>query len=249
MDNIRSRFLKARTAVLSEKAHTEGVGGLCEKSIHKILKLMLDENTANHEVKFMGSIVDIKNDSGIFEIQTKNHYALAPKLRRLLPHSRVTVVIPLLSEKRVRWIDAESGEISSGRKSPKSEDVYYAFKYMCGLEDFIKFSSFSLKLIMLSADEYKRLDGWDKMRKKGATRIDRIPSDIISVIDLCSVDDYKEFIPSELGETFLSKDFAKAIKKPSRFAYFVLKFFVGIGLIEVCGKQGKAIIYKLSKKA
>ena len=246
MTEINERFKAARQAVLSESVSTEGVGGLAEKSVHKILKLTLEPNTSMHEVKFLGSIADIKNGEGIFEIQTKNHHTLIPKLKKFLPNSKVTIVIPLIKEKFVRWINVETGEISEKKRSPKHDDVYTALNLIFSLSELISDKNLKVKLVFFEADEYKRLDGWDKTRKRGASKADKIPTKILEVIDLDSVESYRRYIPEELANEFLAKDFQKAIKRPARFTYYVIRFFVGIGLIEQVGKRGNAFVYKIN---
>ena len=123
-----SRFLAARSAVLSESVAWDGIGTLSEKSLHKMLKLYIEPNIENHEVTYMGSIVDIKNADGIFEVQTRAYERLCPKLRRILPTSPVTVVCPLAAEKYTRWLDRTTGEMTERRKSPKRENAFDAFR-------------------------------------------------------------------------------------------------------------------------
>ncbi len=245
---IKDSFNRARLNVLGEEVSTEGVGGLGEKSVHKVLKLTLEPNPENHEVKFLGSVADIKNREGITEIQTKDLYRLENKLLKFLPHTPVTVVIPLIREKYIRWIDTETGEISEPRKSPRTDDIYTALYMLCPISKFISDENFKVKLVFLSADEYKRLDGWDRTKKRGASKSDRIPRELLEVIDLATPEEYKKYIPAEIGETFLAKEFSRKIKRPSRFTYYVIRFFVNLGFVEEVGKSGRAIVYKIKDK-
>ena len=245
---IFDSFKHARLLVLGEEVSTVGVGGLSEKSVHKILKLTLEPNPQNHEVKFLGSIADIKNDEGIFEIQSKAPYLLEKKLEKFLPHTRVTLVMPLIKEKYIRWIDTETGEISSPKKSPKKEDIYTALNALSPIARFISNPNFSVKLMLLSVDEYKRLDGWDKTKKRGGSKADRIPSSLLEVVDLKSPEDYKKYIPEGLGDEFLAKDFERKIKHPSRFTYYVIKLFLELGFVSRVGKKGRAFVYKTKGK-
>ena len=245
---ILDSFKRARLLVLGEEVSTAGVGGLSEKSVHKILKLTLEPDVQKHEVDFLGSIADIKNGDGIFEIQSKAPYLLEKKLRKFLPHTPVTLVMPLIAEKNIRWIDTETGEISKPKKSPRKEDIYTALNALCPIAEFVGKPGFQVKLMLLSVDEYRRLDGWDKTKKRGASKADRIPSALLDVIDLRSSEDYMRYFPSEINGEFLARDFAKAIKRPSRFTYYVIKFFERIGYVEQVGKTGRAILYKTKDK-
>ncbi len=241
---IYESFKAARLAVLGEDISTVGIGGLSEKSLHKILKLTLEPDTEKHEIKFLGSIADIKNEEGIFEVQTKAPYLLEKKLEKFLPHSKVTLVMPIICEKHIRWINPETSRVSEVRKSPKKEDIYTALNLLSPIARFILHPNFSVKLMLLSVDEYKRLDGYDKTKKQKAAKVDKIPSALIDVIDLNGAGDYEKYIPDGIIGEFFAKDFEAAIKHPSRFAYFVIKFFSEIGLVSKSGKEGRKTVYK-----
>lgn len=234
-------------SVISESAKTVGVGGLSEKAIHKILKLAIEPRVEMHEVSFCGSIADVMNECGIYEIQTRNHHKLIPKLKKFLPKTDVTVVVPLVREKYLRWLNVETGEISEPRRSPKHDDVYTAFNLIYSLSEFILNEKLKIKLVFFEADEYKRLDGWDKSKKRGAGKVDKIPSKILEIIDFSCVEDYRKYIPPSLPKEFLAKDFQKAIGHTSRFTYYVIRLFVGLGLISVVGKQRNAFVYQINE--
>ena len=232
-------FKRARASVIGEAEVTEGVGGLNERSLHKILKLTIEPRAEYHEVKYLGSVADVKNEEGIFEIQTKSAYKLRPKLLRFLSESRVDLVIPIISEKYIRYIDEETGERAPPRRSPKAENIYTALNSMCTLADLFYNDNFKVTLVYLSADEYKR-----KKKRRGERKIDVMPKDILSVEELSSPDDLIRYFPEGISGEFLAKDFAGKIKRPSRFSYYVLKFFENLGYVSAVGMCGRAIVYK-----
>ena len=204
---IVQRFDAARSSVLMESYDTDGVGGLNERSLHKILKLTLEPNTELHEVKYLGSVADIKNSEGIFEIQTKAAYKLRGKIERFLKTSPVTLVIPIIEEKYVRYIDKETGEISSRRKSPKSENIYTALNSMCNLADLLFDGAFKVMLIYLRCDEYKY-----RVKKRGQRKVDIIPDAILRTEELLSPQDAFKYFPKEITGEFYAKDFSQKIK-------------------------------------
>ena len=236
---ILERFKKARAEVIGESVSTDGVGGLNERSIHKILKLAIEPNTELHEVKFLGSVADVKNEEGIFEVQTKSAYTLKGKIEKYLKYSPVTLVIPIIKEKYIRYIDPETAEILPPRRSPRSENIYTALNSIFSLADLFSYENFKLIIVFLSADEYKH-----KVRKRGERRIDAIPRDILEIKEITAPAQFLEFFPTTLGEEFVASEFAKAIKKSSRFTYFVIKFYENLGFIENVGKRGRAILYR-----
>ena len=113
----KSRFAEAKIKVLGEFSVGGGIGTLSEKVLHKILKHYIEPDESCHEVKILGSVADVKNGEGIFEIQTRRLSALRPKLEKFLKDYKVTVIYPLPYEKYITLIDGESGEFLSRRKS------------------------------------------------------------------------------------------------------------------------------------
>ena len=237
------RFQTARSSVLSESVSWEGIGALSERSLHKILKLYIEPDTGKHEVPYMGSIVDIKCEDMIYEVQTKAYERLVPKLRRILPTSPVTVVCPLAAEKYMRWLDFETGEMTERRKSPKRENVYDAFRMLFGIREIITHPNLTVRLVHMQVEDFRALDGWDKSRKRGSNRIERIPTRIISEEELSSTDDYISRLPPTLPVQFTASELSKAIKRTSRYTFYVLKLLVAVGAVYEIGKRGRATLY------
>ena len=238
-----ARFQAARSAVLSESVSWDGIGALSERALHKILKLYIEPDISCHEVGYMGSIADIKNSDGIYEVQTRAYERLVPKLRRILPTSRVTVVCPLAHEKYTRWLDRETGEMSERRKSPKHENAYDAFRMLFGIREHITHPNLTVRLIYMQVEDFRALDGWDKTRKRGSNRIERIPSAIIREEEISSVSDYLSYLPPELGAEFTAPELSRAIKRTSRYTFYVLKLLVATGAVHEIGKRGRATLY------
>ena len=236
-------FLSARVAVLSETVTRGGVGTLSEKSLHKILKLYIEPNAGNHEVAYLGMIADVKNEGGVYEIQTRSYNRLAPKLGKMLPNGRVTVVCPLTFNKTVRWIDCESGEIGKVNKGTKHENIYDATFNLFGIREHLQNENLSIMLVFLEAEEYRALDGWDRTKKRGSNRVERIPTKILDTLLISDCKRFSDFIPEGLPDTFVASEFSRAIGRTSRFTYYVLKALVAAGALCECGKRGRAVIY------
>ena len=237
------RFQAARSAVLSESIAWDGIGTLSEKSLHKMLKLYLEPNIENHEVAYMGSIVDIKTAEGIFEVQTRGYEKLVPKLRRILPTSPVTVVCPLAHEKYMRWLDRETGEMTERRKSPKRENAFDAFRMLFGIRELITHPNLHVRLVYMQVEDFRALDGWDKTRKRGSNRVERIPTRIIREEVISTPLDYLAYLPETIGAEFTAPEFSRAIKRTSRYTFYVLKLLVATGAVREVGKRGRATLY------
>ena len=238
------RFFSAKNEVLSEKSLEAGIGTLSEKTLHKILKLYVEPDASKHEIKHLGSIADIKNDNGIFEIQTRNYDKLFPKLKKFLPDTKVTVICPLASEKYVRWLNRETGEISEKRKSPKRENMLDAFKLLFGIRGVLPNDNLTVRVMYLRVDDFRYLNGWDKSKKRGSSRMERIPNAILGEHVLNTAEDYASFIPSMLAEEFTAPELAREIKRTSRFTFYVVKLLVAVGALSEVGKRGRAVLYR-----
>ncbi len=245
-DKVR-RFCEARLKVLREGAMTSGIGRLSEKSVHKILKLYIQPDESYHEREVLGSYVDAVDSEGIYEIQTRAAWRLAAKLPKLLSVSRVTVVIPVIVENCIRWLNKENGELSIERKSSKKENAFTALGEIYKLRGFLENANFEIMLVFLKTEEFRYLDGYDSTRKKGATKIDKIPTAIISELRLCSFEDYRVLLPNNLGQTFLEKDLRQIAKYPAKISSAVIGVLKQTGVIQQIGKEGSAHLYAKTK--
>ena len=120
---------------------------------------------------------DICRDGQIVEIQTRNFRSLRGKLGAFAPGYRVTVVYPVAREKYVSWIDPETGEITSRRKSPKRGTVYDLLPELYALRPVMPLKNVDFAVLFVDTEEYRLLNGRSRDRKRfGAERAERIPT-------------------------------------------------------------------------
>ena len=243
--DARARFSAARCTVFGESTEQGGIGRISEKCVHKIIKLYIDPNEEHHEVKYMGYVADIVNRQGIYEIQTRAAERLVPKLSAFLSLSSVCVVLPVIAECNIRWIDKASGEISDPRKSPKHETVYHAFRELYKIRRFLSEPNLSVKILVLHAEEFKYLDGGGKNRKNGATRLERIPTKLIDEIDIRSREDFVALLPRGLAKEFTAKDICKSAAFLPNLSSSVAGVFASAGAIRFLRKEGRAFVYEI----
>ena len=124
----KERFSEACRALCGEVPSRKKIGVLSEKTLHSVIKRFIEPNEMLHEVKISGYYSNIKNDDGIFEVQTRSFNKLRAKLTSYLETERVTVVYPIPATKRLIWIDAQTGELTSPRKSPKRGSFLMLFQ-------------------------------------------------------------------------------------------------------------------------
>lgn len=236
-------FEKVCDAVIGQQQGMNGIGTLGEKTVHAVLKNYYSPDHINHEIRVGGFVADICTGSEIIEIQTRQFNKLRKKLTAFLEFAPVTIVYPVPYIKYLRWVNPQTGEISPPRKSPKLGTPYAVFDELYKIKPYLTNPNLRLKIVMMNLEEYKFLDGWSEDRKKGSTRSDRIPTELVRELDICSLADYQLLIPDEIDEGFSSKDFKKATKLPIGQARTALHVLHYIGAIERVGKKGNTFLY------
>lgn len=238
-------FEAAKEKIIGVDRQRLGIGTLSEKTVHAILKNYYEPDEDKQEIPIENYVADIYKDGEIIEIQTRQFNRMRDKLTAFLPQYPVTIVYPIPREKWLIWIDEESGELSNKRKSPAKGNSYLAFKELYKIKMFLKDPNLRLKLVLMDMEEYRLLNGWSKDKKKGSTRYDRIPTEIVEEINICCIQDYMQFVPYELPEQFTTKDFAKTAHIPVSLAGVVVNILHHLEIIKRVGKEGKSFLYEV----
>ena len=220
-----------------------GIGTLSEKTVHAILKNYYEPDEEKQEIPIENYVADIFSDGRIMEIQTRQFNKMRNKLSAFLPLYPVTIVYPIPREKWIIWIDEESGELSRKRKSPAKGNVYLAFIELYKIKMYLKNPNLRVKLVLMDMEEYKLLNGWSRDKKRGSSRYDRIPTELVEEVDITQIEDYMQFVPYDLEEEFTSKEFAKAAHIPVKLAQTVLNILYDIGTVTRTGKKGREYLY------
>ena len=239
----KERFSVACRGLCGEVPSRNGIGVLSEKTLHSVIKRFIEPNEALQEVKVGSYYADIKNDDGIFEVQTRSFNKLRAKLTSYLETEKVTVVYPIPAVKRLIWIDAQTGELTSPRKSPKRGSYFDAFPELYKLDMLIANESLCILLLMVDMDEYRYLNGWSTDGKKGSTRHERYPIALADSLLLTTKEDYEGLLPSDLCSPFTSKEFASAAKIRLRIAQTVLTVLSKRGAVQCVGRSGRLNLY------
>ncbi len=239
-------FNQAVEKIVYQERERYGIGTLSEKTLHAVVKHYLEPNEDYHEVPLEGYVADIFRNECVIEIQTAHFNVLRRKLDKFLPLYPVTIVYPIPATKWVIWVDPETGEEVSRRKSPKKGSPYQAFKELYRIKQYLKHPNLRIHFLFMDVEETKILDGWSYDKKRGATKYDRIPKELVDEMLFERVEDYRMMIPVELTE-FTTKDYATRAKIPLAHAQTALNIFYYLGLVERIGKQGNAYIYEVKE--
>lgn len=236
-----SRICQEMTLIQPKR---NSIGTLYEKTMHAVLKEYYEGDIEKQEVRVGRYVADIFTGSEIIEIQTRQLNKLREKLDTFLERYPVTVVYPVPGKKWVYWVDPETKEISKGRISPKHGSIYDAFYELYKIKPFLVREGITIRIPVISVREYKYLNGWSQDKKRGATRMERIPVQIEDEIVFRTAIDYARLVPSDLKSEFTCKEFAQGVKISEERAQNVIHILWFVGCLQRSGKRGRAYIYR-----
>ena len=239
----KKAFEEAKKKIIGIDRQRIGIGTLSEKTVHAILKNYYEPDEDHQEIPIENYVADIYRDGEIIEIQTRQFNRMRDKLNTFQSLYPVTIIYPIPRQKWLIWIDEESGELSQKRKSPSRGTPYIAFEELYKIKMYLKDPNLRIKLVMMDIEEYKMLNGWSKDKKKGSTRYDRIPLEIVEEIDIKCREDYMQLVPYELPAEFTSKEFASSAHINISLAQTALNILYHVGILTRIGKRGNQYLY------
>ena len=246
MEDIR-QFETARAKVIGTEMQRRGIGTLSEKTVHAVLKNYYAPREDQQEIPIGSFVADIYNGKEIIEIQTRNFNVMRSKLEFFLPLYPVTIVYPVPARKWIIWVDEETGELSPKRKSPVTGNIYTIFKELYRIKTFLKHPRLHLRLVLMNMEEYRLLNGWSKDRKKGSSRYDRIPTELVREIIIDCPQDYIQFLPYDLPEEFTTAEFSKKVRIGRSLSQVTLSLLFYMGVLERTGKKGNSYVYRVTE--
>ncbi len=216
-----------------------GIGTYKEKSLHYILKNFFERETQFHEVAYKGFVADCMREGQITEIQTATLYGMTDKLEAFLADKCVRIVFPIADKKRVVWLDPKSGEVTGKLTSRKGGDMYTLISELVYIIDYLRDPTLTITAVKIHADDYRLLSGRKSNPKKGAKKLDLIPTKLVDVVDLSFPEDLRAYVPETLPEVFTRDDFAKAAKIHGRELWGVLKVLEAMRVIAKTEPDGR----------
>ncbi len=231
-----------------EKNEETRIGVLNEGMLHAVIKNCISHDPSECEVRIYGkNIADVLIGDTAYEIQTESLYPMKKKLDFYFSQTElnVNVVFPITEEKYLCWVDPESGEMTKPNHSSKHRTLADYADTLIYLTEYISDPRLTLTLLHISECEYRNLDGKrSKDKKRGSTRLERVPIELISCEEYRSVSDYRSILPQK--EVFTRKEYAKEKKIRSvRTLSCALKFMLALGMIVQEGKEKRELIYKV----
>lgn len=245
MEENKRYFDEIADLLLSREKEENGFGTLQEKTIHEVIKDFYCYDHDFQEQKRGRYIADIAIGDDIWEIQTRAFNKLRGKLSAFLKKYHVTVIYPVPVEKKIYWLNQETGAITGGRRSPRKGNPYDVFPELYKIRPFLQNPNLSIHIFLMDMEEYKLLNGWSRDKKRGASRYDRLPGRLRDIVRLECAKDYLYFLPDSLPEEFTSLDLAKSAHIPRDTAQTCLLILRDLGVVELIGKKGRSNLHRI----
>lgn len=228
--------------ISSENKSYDGhvIGVLSEKTLHKTIKNVFEDNQMFQEIKIGNYFVDVCKDNQIIEVQTKQFNKIRDKLKYLISLNKynINIVYPTFTNKIIYNIN--DNNIDKGKKSPKKFKTPEIFHELYMIKDLLKYENITITVLLLEINEYRI----SKNNRRGYECFDRVPTKLVDVISLNNKDDYLQLLPENLNEFFTSNEICKETKTNIKYVNKMLNVMRFLDVIEVVGKDGRKYVYK-----
>lgn len=221
---------------------------LGEKALHSAMKFYYEPDASCHEREAFGFIADIKNESGITEIQTRNLFAIKRKLEAYLEETPVTLVHPVIRRRRIIIMDPETGELSRPRLSPKKGRIEDAFSELVHIREALGKSSLSIVIPVVDVEEYRIREAGKKRWRGGNSdlKFELLPTELVSEAYFKEPGELAALLPDEFraeGREFTISGLAQSLRLPGRTASAMCAVLIAAGALQR-EKRGRSYYYR-----
>jgi len=220
------------------------IGELNERSLHRALKECYAVAGSEAEQVIDGFVTDVVAGGRIVEIQTGSFGPLRNKLTRLLDAHPVTLVHPVARDRYLVRVSDDPALPPTRRRSPKHGSVFDVFSALVSIPSLLAHPNLTLEVVMTVEEEVRapreRRGRW----RRDWSRIDRRLVDVVETHTIASMADLFALVDLRLPETFTTTDIAAAMQSTRGLAQQAAYCFREGGATELCGKDGKALVYR-----
>jgi len=196
-------------------------------------------------VKIGDYVVDVVCSGSLIEIQTKGFWGIRKKLVDLLKDHPVRLVYPMPHEKVLVVYDKQKLNILYKRKSPKKCTFLDMAEEIMYILPVLQAPRFTLEVLLTKEEEIRIYDGRGSWRRKGISIHDRSLVEIVDTREFASLDDYRSLLPARLPSRFTNRDLSELMGVPQYKVRKLTYCFKHLGILRVCGKEGKAQVFAL----
>jgi hypothetical protein len=213
-----------------------------ERSLHRQLKERYGlEPGGACEVRLGRYRVDAVDPSGrIIEIQTGPLAPLRAKLAHWLPDREVSIVKPVVLERRIIRRDQPQGTDRSARRSPKRGTLLDVFDQLVGLGSTFPHRNLRVEILGVEIDEIRV----PRRRPPGHSVVDRRLRSVVASQRLDHPADLWRLLPATPPDAFTCRTLADLLGRSLDFAQRVAYCLRQSGAVETVGKQGAWRVYR-----
>ena len=264
-DTLRFRsividLLTEAAKVNEDDSESGGIGTLGEKQMHAAIKQFICPDEAYHEVpldtverigedgkklKRRKFVADILKNGNVYEIQTGALPPLTEKIKWILENTdyNVTVIHPIAQTKWVNQLNKQN-DLENRYRSPVKGKLNDIAPELYAIKDFISSPRFSFVILFMEAEQYVKAATKKGRSRQRFKKYELIPVNLLRAHIFDSLEDYRIFVPEKLIGEFTVKEFSSLSKIRGMDAYYTVHTLCNMGLVEECGKIGRAKAYK-----
>ena len=220
------------------------IGEVNERSLHRALKERYAVAGSETEQVIDGFVTDVVADGRIVEIQTGSFGPLRNKLTRLLDAHPITLVHPIARDRYLVRVPADPALPSTRRRSPKHGSVFGVFPALVSIPALLAHPNLTLEVVMTIEEEVRAPSERRGRWRRDFTRVDRRLVDVVETHTIASMADLFALVDARLPTTFTTNDIAAAMQSTRSLAQQAAYCFRESGVIEICGKDGNALVYR-----
>lgn len=249
--------------VSDDEEEYDGIGRLAEKQMHAAIKRFICPDESMHEIpldsgerageigydgkkiKKRRFVADILKDGTVYEIQTGPLLPLRDKIRWIFENTdyNVTVIHPIAETKWVNVLGS-NGDVEKRYRSPIKGKISDIASELYAIKELALSPRFRLVILMMEAEQYVKCVKKSARSRPRYKKYELIPVNLLRAHIFRSVEDYKIFIPDSLEGEFTVKTFSSLSKIRGMDAYSAVHSLTDMGLLEECGKIGRAAAFK-----
>jgi hypothetical protein len=184
----------------------------------------------------------------LVEVQTGSFSGIKRKLAVLAARHPVRLVYPVAREKWIVKLAGDGHSQLGRRKSPKRGAVEHVFKELVSFPQLLSDPNFSLDVLLIQEEEFRRYDGKRGWRRRGWVTHERQLLEVVGHRLFETPADMGALLPASLVEPFTTAELAAAIARPRRLAQKMAYCLREMGVIAPVGKRGNAILYTKETK-
>ena len=225
---------------------TPHIGTLREKPLHAALKKWYTLPGDRIECKVGAFVIDLVRDDLLIEVQTRGFSSMKQKVVSLLEIGRpLRIVHPIPVDKWIVKID-DAGTVLSRRRSPKHGGPADVFGELVSFPELLADVGLEVDVIMTIEEELWLHSSDGPWRRRGWGVVERRLLEVVDSLLLKNTEDLTGLLPDGLPVTFTTGDLAASLRRPRRSAQQMAYCLRKLGVLEVVGKRGKAVEYRLA---